>query len=220
MRRLGAFVRGDDGWYSYSPNEYLDVQRDIYLFTFDRTNLEGLGRDPWMRYLDGDNPAYPVEALRRDRETVRRRVEGIRADQSVDYERTSDYTQRFRPAQIEALVNLALGGNAPGTSGNILHTRLFYLDPARGRAGLPEDVAALVESITPEGVRVRLVNLNAASPKDVVVRAGAYGEHHFTRVNGEPSDDNTLLVRLGPGAGGTLELGMKLFANSPTAPRP
>src|SRR5690606_3724864 len=112
----------------YAPNEYLDVQRDVYLFTFDRTNLEGLDRDPWMQYLDGKNPDYPTEALRRDRETIRRRVEAIRADQSVDYQWTSDYPQRYRAAQVESLVNLALGGNAPGTSGNILHTRLFYLD--------------------------------------------------------------------------------------------
>jgi len=211
---------GDNGWYSYSRNEYLDVQRDIYLFTFDRTNLEGLSRDPWIQYLDGKNPSYPVEALRGDREDVRRRVEGIRADQSVDFERASDYTQRFNPARNDALVNLALGGNAPGHSGNILHSRLFYLDPARNRVGLPDDVAALVESITPEGVRVRLVNLDTANSKEVVVRAGAYGEHQFTRVNGEASEDNALRVRLAPGAGGTLELGMKLFAHSPTAPRP
>jgi hypothetical protein len=209
---------GDDGWYSYSRNEYLDVQRDIYLFTFDRTNLEGLSRDPWIQYLDGKNPSYPVEALRQDREAVRRRVEGIRADKSVDFERTSDYAQRYNPARNDALVNLVLGGNAPGHSGNILHSRLFYLDTARNRPGLPDQVAALVESITPEGVRVRLVNLDPSNPKEVLVRAGAYGEHQFTEVNGTAEDRNALLVRLAPGTGGTLELGMKLFANSPTAP--
>lgn len=210
---------GDNGWYSYAPAEHLDVQRDIYLFTFDRTNLEGLSRDPWMQYLDGKNPDYPTEVFRRDQEAVRRRVEAIRADQSVDYQWTSDYPQRFRTAQVESLVNLALGGNAPGTSGNILHSRLFYLDPARSRPGLPEDVAALVESVTPEGVRVRLVNLDASSPRDVIVRAGAYGEHQFTRVNGEATDEEMLRVHLAPGAGGTLQLDMKLFANSPTPPR-
>lgn len=210
---------GENGWYGYSPNEHLDVQRDIYLFTFDRTNLEGLSRDPWIQYLDGKNASYPVEALRQAREAVRRRVEGIRADQSLDFERASDDTQRYNPARNDALVNLALGSNAPGSSGNILHARLFYLDPARSRPGLPEDVAALVESITPEGVRVRLVNLDVSNSRDVVVRAGAYGEHQFTRVNGEATDGNALRVRLAPGAGGTLELGMKLFANSPTAPQ-
>jgi hypothetical protein len=211
---------GDDGWYGYSPNERLDVQRDIYLFTFDRTNLEGLSRDPWIQYLDGENLAHPEEALRRNIEGIRRRVEGIRADTSVDFEWTSDYPQRFKAAQVDALVNLALGGNAPGSSGNILHSRLFYLDPARSRPGLPEDVAALVESITPEGVRVRLVNLNPSNAREVTVRAGAYGEHQFKKVNGSAADSNVLRVRLAPGAGGTLELGMKLFANSPTAPQP
>ena len=219
-RTLLPRKHGDDGWYSYSPNEYLDVQRDIYLFTFDRTNLEGLSRDPWIQYLDGENPGYPAEALRGNIDGVRRRIEGIRADKSVDFEWTSDYPQRFKAAQIDALVNLALGGNAPGSSGNILHSRLFYLDPARSRPGLPDDVAALVESITPEGVRVRLVNLDASNAREVTVRAGAYGEHQFNKVNGAAADSNLLRVRLAPGAGGTLELGMKLFANAPTAPQP
>ena len=219
-RTLLPRKHGDDGWYSYSPNEYLDVQRDIYLFTFDRTNLEGLSRDPWIQYLDGENPGYPAEALRGNIDGVRRRIEGIRADKSVDFEWTSDYPQRFKAAQIDALVNLALGGNAPGSSGNILHSRLFYLDPARSRPGLPDDVAALVESITPEGVRVRLVNLDATNAREVTVRAGAYGEHQFNKVNGAAAGSNLLRVRLAPGAAGTLELGMKLFANAPTAPQP
>lgn len=210
---------GHQGWYGYSASEHLDVQRDAYLFTFDRSGLEGLERDPWIRYLDGDNPDYPVDALRRDLEAIRARVAGIRADQSVDYERASDYTQRFNPARTEALVNLGLGGNHPGTSGNILHSRLFYLDSERRRAGLPEQIAALVEKITPEGVRVRLVNLDPVRSREVMIRAGAYGEHRFTSIDGEPADSDRVRVRLEPGAGGVLELGMELFASPPTAPR-
>lgn len=209
---------GDAGWYGYSPNEYLDVQRDVYLATFDRTDLEGLDRDPWIRYLEGEDDDYPVEALRGDLRSVRDKVERIAADDSVDYERTSDYTQRFNPAQVQSLVNLALGGNSPGRSGNVLHSRLFYIDPTRGRPGLPDQVAALVERITPRGVRVRLVNLDDKAARDVVVRAGAYGEHQFESVDGEGADSNLIRVRLAAGSGGVLNLGMKLFVNQPTAP--
>ncbi|MNC98971.1 hypothetical protein D3C83_170970 [compost metagenome] len=62
--------------------------------------------------------------------------------------------------------------------------------------------------------------MDASNTKEVTVRAGAYGEHQFQKVNGEAADSNLLRVRLAPGAGGTLDLGMKLFANSPTAPQP
>ncbi len=212
---------GDDGWYGYSGSEFSDVQRDVYLFTFDRTSLEGLARDPWIQYLDGDNPEYPMEALRGDLEGVRRRIAAMRSDRSIDWERTSDYTQRFNPARTEALANLILGANHPGRSGNILHARVLYFDPARGRVGLPEDVAALVESITEDGVKVRLVNLNQAEARSVWVRAGAYGEHRFTALQaGETArdvDTTMLRVRLEPGAGGLLDLGMETYVNEPTA---
>ena len=207
---------GDDGWYGYSGNQHLDVQRDIYLATFDRSGLEGLERDPWIRFLDGENPDYPVEALQSDIEGVRRRVAGMLADESVDYERTSDYTQRFNPARTEALANLVLGANHPGTSGNILQARLLYFDPARDRVGLPDGVAALVESISEEGVRVRLVNLDQVRARDVYVRAGAYGEHQFNAVDGDSADEDMLRVRLEPGSGGVLDLGMALFVDQPT----
>ena len=210
---------GDDGWYGYSGSEHLDVQRDIYLATFDRTDLDGLGRDPWIRYLDGNNAAYPMEALKRDTAEIDKRVAGIEADPSTDAERTSDQTHRFNPAVLSSLVHLALGGNDPGRSGNVLHARLFYLDPARQRVGLPDQVAALVDRIGPRGIRVHLVNLDQENPREMIVRAGAYGEHRFTEIDGRQARTNEFRVRLEPGSGGTLELGMRLFVNRPTPPR-
>lgn len=209
---------GDDGWYSYTGSQHLDVQRDIYLSTFDRTNLDGLGDDPWIQYLDGNSADFPLEALRDDLEDVQERVAGIRADKSVDWERTSDYPQRFNPAAIDSLANLTMGANHPGRSGNVLHSRLFYRDPARDRIGLPDQVAALVDRITPEGVRVQLVNLDQGNSRDVVVRAGAYGEHQFTSINGDTTETDEIRVHLAPGAGGTLDLGMRLYVTQPTAP--
>ncbi len=210
---------GDDGFYGYTPSQYLDVQRDVYLFTFDRSGLEGLARDPWIRYLDGDNPNYPIQALQADLSAVQARLDAMRKDDSIDYERPSDYTQRFNPAVTNSLVELALGGNPPGRAGNVLHARLFYYDPARKRAGLPEQVAALVDAIEPSSVRVRLVNLDTVQERRVIVQAGAYGEHRFTDVRtGDASlrvGGDRFEVLLEPGAGGILEIGMDLFANQP-----
>ncbi|MBI1354718.1 MAG: hypothetical protein GC160_10250 [Acidobacteria bacterium] len=214
---------GDDGWYGYSRNERLDVQRDLYLYTFDKTHLEGLDRDPWLRYLNGAAPDYPVRALRGEIESVRRRVQGLQADNMARDQRTSDHSQRFNPAEVDSLTQLTLGANPPGTSGNILHTRLLYYDPARRRVGLPEDVAALVESITPQGLKVRLVNLNPLEPRKVLVQAGAYREHRFGSIRGDAQaavNGSLFQVELAPGAGGALEIGLELLANRPSLGMP
>ncbi len=210
---------GDDGFYGYTTNQHLDVQRDIYLFTFDRGGLEGLVHDPWIRYLDGENSDYPMQALHADIEAVRSRLAGMRSDASIDYQRTSDYTQRFNPAATTSLVKLMLGGNHPGRAGNILHSRLFYYDPDRSRPGLPDQVGALVEAIGPDGVRVRLVNLDPAKSRRIVIQAGAYGEHQFTdiRLSGDEVRiaRNRFEVSLAAGAGDVLEIDINLWANQP-----
>ena len=210
---------GDAGFYGHTADERLDVQRDVYLFTADPSGLDGLTRDPWISYLEGDNPGYPLGALQANIEAVRRRLEGMRNDTSIDYQRPSDYSQQFNPALTDSLVQLMLGGNPPGRAGNVLHSRLFYYDPVRSRPGLPDGVGALVERLAPDSVSFRLVNLDPVSSRRVVVQAGAYGEHQFTeaRTGAVESkvDANRFEVLLAPGSGGLLEVGMHLFANRP-----
>jgi hypothetical protein len=73
-------------------------------------------------------------------------------------------------------------------------------------------------------VTVTLVNLNQISPRDLVVQAGGYREHAFTSVQlgGKTQDLNasTITVRLQPGAGTRLVLGMRRYANRPTLKQP
>ena len=210
---------GDQGFYGHTANHLMDVQRDVYLATFDRQALEGISEDPWIRYLDGKHPAYPLQALSADIETVRARVAAMREDASVDYERPSDHTQRFNPAVTSTLVRLALGGNEPGRAGNVLQSRLFYYDPARSRAGMPESVAALVDQVGPDHVRVRLANIDQAESKRVILQAGAYAQHRFESVSHQgsvvPVNGDRLEVRLSPGATGRVEIRMDVFANRP-----
>ncbi|MCX6636264.1 MAG: hypothetical protein NT090_14465, partial [Acidobacteria bacterium] len=136
---------GDNGWYGYTGDQHFDVQRDIYLWTMQPPDLEHISSDPWIAYLLGKNPGYPETALRAEFERVRRQVKGIREDPTTPDTRASDDPQRLNPFSEDVLVNLTLGGNGPEKAGNILHSRVRYFDPAKQRAGLPADVAALVE---------------------------------------------------------------------------
>jgi hypothetical protein len=201
---------GDKGWYGHTPNQHFDVQRDIYLWTMRPSDLERIRDDEWIAYLDGRNPDYPFRAFQRELEGIRRRVQGFRQDPSTPDTRSSDHAQRWNPVATTALVNLTLGANDPGTSGNILHSRVRYFDPVRRRAGLPPDVAALVEKVRPEEIVLTLVNTNQVESRVLVVQMGAYGEHQAVRA-GAPH----FQVRLAPGAGDTLAIPMKRYAHRP-----
>jgi hypothetical protein len=223
-RTLLPQKHGPNGWYGYTVNQYFDVQRDLYLWSMNEADLAHLGADPWLNFLRGRNPGYPAAALARDFERLRARMAGMRADESTQRTRPSDGAQRFAPVATETLVNLMLGGNDPGSSGNILHARLRYFDPARRRAGLPEDVAALVTKLTAETVTVVLVNTNPLRRRAVTVQLGAFGEHEGAYV--EAGGKRTAMtgplvtVELAAGAGERLEIGMKRYANPPRAVMP
>lgn len=212
---------GEKGWYGYTGNQYFDVQKDLYLWSMDSADLAHLGGDSWLQYLQGKNPGHPAKALAGDFERLRRRVEMMRADESTADTRPSDGAQRFSPVSTETLVNLTMGGNDPGASGNVIHARLRYFDAARRRAGLPEDVAALVSAITKDSVTVTLVNTSPVHAREMVVQLGAYGEHEgvAVEVGGKrvALDGPHFGVRLAPGAGETLVISMKRYANAPTA---
>ena len=121
----------------------------------------------------------------------------------------------LNPVTTTALIQLTQGGMEPDRRGNLVNSRLRYFDPARKRAGLPEDVAALVSEMTDTGTVVTLVNLSATTPRTLVVQGGAYGEHVDRSVdwNGKtvPVGKPNFTVTLNPGAGGKLTLKMKRY---------
>lgn len=215
---------GDDGWYGYIPNEHFDVQRDVYLWSMQDSDREHLRDEPWIAFLDGRNPDYPLKALESELERVRRRVDGLRKDASTPDTRASDHSQKYNPVATNALVRLTLGGNEPGGVGNILHSRLRYFDPEKRRAGLPDAVGALVEKILPDAVIVTLVNIDPVNPRTVVVQTGAYAEHQCLTVEaaGKQLAVNApfFQVRLSPGAGNHLRITMRRYANQPTVAFP
>ena len=102
----------------------------------------------------------------------------------------------------------------------VLHSRVRYFDPARYRAGLPEDVASLVTGVHEDWTKVKLVNLDLVKARDVVVQTGGYGEHQCSRVKTGDStltvNDNHFTVRLEPGAGTELTIYHDRYTNQPS----
>lgn len=215
---------GDDGWYGYRKNKRESYLRDIFLWSMDAADLKLLGDDPWIRFLNGEHPDYPVEAIKREQANIANRMEKMQSDDSTREERRSDTPQGFNPVNAGTLVNLTTGGNNPEFAGNSLHSRVRYFDPANERAGLPSDVAALVEKISKDGIELTLVNTNPTESRSVILQAGAYGEHQFVEATlgtaSVPVESKVFSVELAPGSGSKIALRMNLYRNAPSLAQP
>ncbi len=143
-------MHGDDGWYDFQSEPFDSGAQELYYWSMDRGDLERAPEDDWYRYLDGQNPLYPIAALQEDLAYVRERVEKMRSDTSSPDNRMSDDPNGINPGIVDALIRLMLGGLPTGHLGHLLHCRLRYIDTARKRAGIPEDVAALVNNVSNE----------------------------------------------------------------------
>ena len=106
----------------------------------------------------------------------------MRKDTTPPEKRLADNMLDYNPASTEALVQLMWGALLPGREGGLLNARLRYFDPVRQRAGVPDDVAALVSEFSATHTTVTLVNLNRTAARTVIVQGGAYGEHQLLSV--------------------------------------
>ncbi|MBI4874658.1 MAG: hypothetical protein HY822_08495 [Acidobacteria bacterium] len=214
---------GKPEWYQFSEMLPYDRLTEIYLRSMDRQDLERVPKTGWIGYLEGGNADYPEKALESDLAHVRRAMEQVRNDYTSADTRLADYLLGMNPAATDALTNLTLGGYFAGRIWT-LHSRFRYFDPERRRAGLAEDVAALVEKLSSGAATVTLVNVNPVDPRTVVVQAGAYGEHHFDAVEADgkttPVGGPLLTVRLEPGSGTRLTFQMARYKNPPTLAHP
>ena len=215
---------GPPSWYHYTDNLFTDRLTEIYLWSMDRKDLERVPIEGWIGFLEGKQPEYPERALQADLAFVQRKMEQIRADQTTADTRLADYLLDYNPAATEALLNLTLGGYFARGRIWVLHSRFRYFDPVRRRAGLPDDVGALVEKLGADSATVTLVNVNPIEPRTVVVQAGGYGEHRFDSVTLGGRTTNIggplVTVRLEPGAGSRLEFKMSRYASRPTFAHP
>lgn len=219
----GYKYSGREEWYRWTTNLFTDRLIEIYLWSMDRRDLERLPRTGWIGFLEGADPGYPEKALRRDFESLRATMQGIEEDPTTPETRLADWLLDLNPARTGTLVNLMLGGHLAGRIWT-LHTRVRYFDPERRRSGLPRDVAALVEKLAGDSVTLTLVNTSPLHSRDLIVQAGAYGEHRFQSVtlNGKtiPIEGPSVRLRLQPGCGSRLVFSMQRYANQPTLAMP
>lgn len=223
---------GDQGWYGYfnvngrSPGlgNRRRVETDVYLWGLLGHDLARLPKTGWIGYLEGAAPDYPLQALQAALEDVREAGQRIRDDDTtLQYPVGITRWERSNPVATEALVNLTLGGADPGGSGHgplPLHTQVRHFDPEARRAGLPQDVAALVEKIKPDSIVLTLVNTSPLVARTVTVQLGAYGEHQCasirTRSGVVACDGRSFTVRMTPGSSETLTVGLQRYAYRPT----
>ena len=215
---------GPPSWYHYTPNLHTDRLTEIYLWSMDRSDLELVPKEGWVGYLEGLDAGYPVKALERDFEQVRRKVRMIDTDNTTADTRLADYLLDLNPAATDSLLNLTLGGYFARGKIWTLHSRFRYFDPLARRAGLPPDVAALVEKLGDDSATLSLVNISPVEARTVVVQAGAYGEHQFESAtySGKTASIGGPLVtvRLEPGCGTRIDFRMGRYRNPPSLAQP
>ena len=211
---------GDDGWYQFVPQKFKENALEIYYLTMDERDRAAVGDNPWIRYLEGKYPEYPIYAMSQAFGEIRQRVEGMRNDNTTPDTRLADDPMKFNPARVQVLLRLMMGGIDPGRRASTLYSRLRYFDPVARRAGVPEDVAALIDSLSDDQLSVTLVNISQLETKSVVVQTGANGEDQCISVsqNGQETtvDAPSFSVRLAPGSGARLTVKVKRFTNEPT----
>lgn len=218
-RAYGDYFGAPD-WYDFKPTPFDSGALEVYYWSMDPDDLRLVQPNPWIDYLQGQNPGYPAAALQEALSQVRERMELMRNDTTTPDTRLSDDPNHINPAVTETLTQLMLGGLPTGRTGSALHARLRYFDPERRRPGLPEDVAALVEKLTADETVLTLVNINQVQERTVTVQGGAYAEHQFASAQRDgqtiPLDAPAFTVRLAPGCGCTLTLQTARYANAPT----
>ena len=223
-RRRYPTMHGAEGWYGWRETPWNVGALEVWYWSQKSEDLARLGSAGWTDFLGGRNAAYPEQALERDLKSIPQRLAAMRRDTTPPEKRLADNMLDYNPAATESLVQLMWGGLMPGRPGGLLNARLRYFDPDRRRAGVPEDVAALVSGLSDTRATVTLVNLSRSQARTVIVQGGGYGEHQLIGATrgGQTTEINRplLTVRLEPGCGETLELTMRRYANVPTVMHP
>lgn len=215
---------GADGWYGWQREPWNVGALEVWYWSQRADDRARVGSNAWLEFLDGKNPGYAETALQHDLASIPHKVAGFRGDKKPAELRLADNMMDYNPATVNALEQLMWGAFPPGRAGELLNARLRYFDPVRQRAGVPEDVGALVSELGDARTVVTLVNLSATETRTVVVQGGAYAEHRIesAEVNGksQPVGRSDFTVQLAPGAGARITLTMRRFAATRTVSFP
>ncbi len=231
---------GPDGWFDYQPmsNKWLPHVYHASMADVDRQMMErvregdagrdwselGSGKWAFFQYHSGKFPNWPEKLMEFGLAQAEDALARVRAESREPDQMITENSGIPNPVSMEVLTQVMLG--SPGTvyNGGLLRATVRYFDPERSRAGLPEDVAALVDGLGPDRAGVHLVNLSHHETRRIVVQAGAFGEHRFNNVKYVDADGDRgvevaakhLEVVLPPGTAIHLSCGLERFAHKPS----
>ena len=157
-----------------------------------RTKEEAGHEEPWLAFLDGDNPDYPERSLAAAQAQIRHRLARMDKYRDLDVPEADIHVwQQSNPVVTEALVQLTWGAPQVLYNGGLQQARVRYYDARTRRPGLPPQVAALVTRIDPEATTVELVNLDPQAARTLIVQAGACAEHTIRSVHYTACEDSS-----------------------------
>ena len=93
--------------------------RDTLAYKKGKGDWEHAG--PWLAFVEGRNPGYPVQILKATYAETLRRLDVIRRDRSVPSEQDVHHWQNRNPVILEGLVQLMLGCPNHVYHGGLLH---------------------------------------------------------------------------------------------------
>lgn len=220
---------------------------------------KGTGRDtkhyigntlPWFEFIQGNLPNYPVDILRANLQLIDLQLHKMRSNtgnplnwnsynpETADVEikldlRIPGYSihawQEFNPIYFEGLAQLLSGSPMHISHGGLQFGKIRYFDGQKMRAGLPDDVAAMVERVSADSLTVKIINTNFKELRILILQAGNFGENCFNSVVVTTEDGNLqnyeinnkwLSLELSPGAGAELVFSYSRFVNTPTYESP
>ncbi len=200
-----------DGWEGYQPRGIQWLAR-VYHASMDPRDYalitrlrEGERENDWnavevagdrssgnlearFQYYEGQNPDWPVKRLQAEYEYVLGMYQFMRSDARDVSQIIDENRWPPNPVVTKGLTQVTMGSPQPVYNGGLLRAQVRYFDPEERRAGLPKDVAALVDKLEPDAAGIQLVNLNRTETRSVIVQAGAFGEHRFTQIRFEEAD--------------------------------
>ena len=173
-----------------------------------------------FQYYDGKNPDWPVKILQAEYENAQTAVDKIHNETRDAQALIADNPSSPNPVYTKGLTQVMMGAPHSVYTGGLLRATVRYFDADRARPGLPPDVAALVDELRADGAGIQLVNLNSSETRNLIVQAGAFGEHEFVDVTHAeqtvPVGSKYLAVQLPPATSIRLDVGMRRFTNRPT----
>ena len=173
-----------------------------------------------FQYYDGKNPGWPERILSAELQNAMTDFETNRTETRDAETLIADNDSPPCTVYTKGLTQVMMGAPQTVYTGGLLRATLRYFDPDRGRPGLPPDVVTLVDKLGRDSAGVHFVNLNTSEPRNLIVQAGAFGEHQFTELtSGDQTasvDSKYFAVKLKPGASVHVDVGMKRFAHQPT----